>query len=211
MTYFSPFERRDRGRRRRRALAVFIVALIVLTMLDPAIARAVWIPDREGLDSKDFYATVRSLGALWIWIAITLVIYLHDRVWDRAGSVFLATVIAGLVAEGVKRVIPRGRPVDGHGIAESWHRWRPLFSGFADDSNLGLPSSHAAVAFAGCLVLAAFLPRARWLLWGLAILCGFSRMASGAHFASDILVGGAIGWWWARFFEPPKPDRARLA
>lgn len=211
MTYLSPFERRNRTRRRLRAACLFTLALIVLTLLDPFIARAVWIPDRDGLDSKDFYATARTIGALWIWIAITLVVYLHDRVWDRAGSVFLATVIAGLVAEGVKRAIPRDRPISGGEIAEGWHHWRMPFSGFVNDSNLGFPSSHAAVAFAGCLVLAAFMPRARYLLWGLAIACGVSRMVTGAHYASDILVGAAIGWWWARFFEPPAKDRARIA
>lgn len=210
MNYLSPFEHRNRNRRRRRAIGLFVVALALLIALDPFIARAVWIPDREGLDSKDFYATARTLGALWIWGAITLVIYLHDRVWDRAGSLFLATLIAGLVAEGVKRVIPRGRPFDGESIVQGWHHWRMPLSGFVNDSNLGMPSSHAAVAFAGCLVLAAFMPRARYLLWALAILCGVSRMVTGAHYASDILVGGAIGWWWARFFEPPAIDRSRL-
>jgi len=210
MTYLSPAEKRDRRRRRLRALGLFVGALIVLTALDPFIARGVWVPDREGLDSKDFYATARTIGALWIWGAITLAIYLHDRVWDRAGSVFLATVIAGLVAEGLKRTIPRDRPFDGETIVHGWHHWRPLFSGFSNDSNLGMPSSHAAVAFAGCLVMAAFMPRARWLFWGLAILCAVSRLVTGAHFASDVLVGGAIGWWWARFFEPIVPDRARL-
>jgi len=210
LTYLSPLERRHRNRQRSRALALFALVLAMLTLLDPLIARAVWIPDREGLDSKDFYATARTMGALWIWIAITLALYLHDRVWDRAGSVFLATVIAGLVAEGLKRVIPRDRPIDGGAIAEGWHHWRAPFSGFVNDSNLGMPSSHAAVAFAGCLVLASFMPRARHLLWGLAIACGLSRMVTGAHYASDILVGGAIGWWWARFFEPPTIDRARI-
>lgn len=211
MNYLSPFEQRDRRRKRLRTFLIFLAALALLTVLDPYIARAVWIPDRAGLDSKDFYATARTFGALWIWCAVTLAIYLHDRVWDRAGSVFLATVIAGLVAEGIKRIVPRDRPFDGEGLVGGWHHWRPVFSGFTNDSNLGMPSSHAAVAFAGCLVLAAFMPRARWLFWLLAILCGVSRLVTGAHFASDVLVGGAIGWWWARFFEPPTLDRARLA
>lgn len=211
MTYLSPYERRDRRRKRLRAFSLFLLALLILIALDPFIAQAVHIENQQWVKSKDLYYTLRILGSAWIWIAVTLAFYLHDRVWDRAGSVFLGTLLAGLVAEFFKRAIPRSRPYNGEFIVPGWSHWRPLFSGFENHRNLGMPSSHTAVAFAGCLVMAVFFPRARWVFWSLAIACGLSRMITGAHFASDVLVGGAIGWWWARFFEPPAPDRARLA
>ncbi|NQX96213.1 MAG: phosphatase PAP2 family protein, partial [Erythrobacter sp.] len=69
---------------------------------------------------------------------------------------------------------------------------------FQGGANLAFPSSHAAVAFGGCLMMAYFMPRARIFLILLAIGCGISRMLVGAHFATDVYVAGLIGWWCSR-------------
>src|SRR5690606_5099200 len=95
-----------------------------------------------------------------------------------------------------KPIIARERPV-GEEIAlrPGFYHFRGLFDGFIHPtSGLGFPSSHAAVAFAGSLMLAVFLPRARTLLIILAACCGITRMLTGAHFASDVFAGALLGW-----------------
>lgn len=208
--YLTPFEKRQKRIRKWRLLGQLLLGFVVLTLLDPILARLLFNPDRDYLNSKDLYTTARVVGALWIWIAITFALFFHDRVWDRAGSVFLAPVLAGLFAELLKRIMPRERPVDGDGLQQGWYHWREFMSGFAESTNLGMPSSHTAVAFAGCLVLAAWMPRARSVLLVLAIGCGISRMLTGAHFATDVYIGALIGWACARFFEPPPPAPIRF-
>jgi membrane-associated phospholipid phosphatase len=56
-----------------------------------------------------------------------------------------------------------------------------------------LPSSHAAVAFAGSITLALLYPRLALPALAVAIGCGFTRVASGAHYPSDVLAGAVVG------------------
>jgi undecaprenyl-diphosphatase len=56
------------------------------------------------------------------------------------------------------------------------------------------PSGHAITAFACAVALGYFLPRLRWALLTLAVLVAISRVVVGAHYASDVIAGAAIGW-----------------
>lgn len=201
--YLGPAQRRQRRRRRWRGALWFLVAFLVLTALDIPLARLVYISDREPIQNSDIDRLLRVVGSFWTWLVIMWIVRRHDRVWDRAGSLFFAPMAAGLSCEGVKLMVARERPALGiDSLRDGWYSFRGLFSGFSDATNLGFPSSHTAVAFAGCMVLGAWMPRARWIFIGLGVGCGLARMVIGAHYATDILVGGAIGWAWARFFEP---------
>ncbi|MCA9896517.1 MAG: phosphatase PAP2 family protein, partial [Anaerolineae bacterium] len=42
-------------------------------------------------------------------------------------------------------------------------------------------------------VLAAFYPRLRPIAWGLVAIVGFGRIATGAHFATDVVGGAVVG------------------
>ncbi len=112
----------------------------------------------------------------------------------RGVLVIVAPLIAGALAELAKLVVSRERPVRGDAIQnEGAYVWKGLFQGFADSSNLGMPSSHAAVAFGGAAMLGVLFPPIRWLMLALAAGCGLTRMLSGAHFASDVVVGAGLG------------------
>lgn len=200
--YRSPLERRDRRRRRWRLLAVLAVGFVVLTLLDVPLAHMLYIADRHSIESADVYRLVRVVGSFWTWVLVAVVLQLHDRVNTRSGSALLAPLCAGLTAELLKIIVVRERPVDEGILRDGWYVFRTPFSGFVNGYNLGFPSSHTAVAFAGCLVLAAWMPRARWVFVLLAAGCGLSRMLPGSHFATDVYVGALIGWWWARVYEP---------
>jgi membrane-associated phospholipid phosphatase len=59
------------------------------------------------------------------------------------------------------------------------------------------PSGHAATSFAFASVIAHRYPNKRWLKWGvygLATGVSLARVGGRKHFASDILVGGTLGY-----------------
>lgn len=59
------------------------------------------------------------------------------------------------------------------------------------------PSGHAAASFAFASVIAHRYPNKRWLKWsvyGLATGVSLARVGAKKHFASDILVGGTLGY-----------------
>jgi membrane-associated phospholipid phosphatase len=61
-----------------------------------------------------------------------------------------------------------------------------------------MPSSHAAYAVVLTVFLAALYPRLRWLAWGMTAFVGIARVATGAHWATDVIVGAATGYIFAR-------------
>jgi undecaprenyl-diphosphatase len=105
----------------------------------------------------------------------------------------LSPAMAGAGAELLKLVIGRERPTE-----SGAHVWRGLFSGFDNGTGLGLPSSHAAVAFGGAFAGALLVPRLRCLLVTLACGCGATRMLTGDHFLSDVVGGALLGYASAR-------------
>lgn len=113
-----------------------------------------------------------------------------DRDGGRRG--FLggsAVAAAGLVDQVLKNLLCRARPtaVDA-GV---------FFRGFpcvpAPYTLASFPSGHATTAFALATVLSLWYPRwtAAWL--AVAAIVGWSRVALGSHFPSDVLAGAILG------------------
>ena len=63
-----------------------------------------------------------------------------------------------------------------------------------DSSRHSFPSAHTAVAVATALTLARFYPAARGWFACLAFQCAMNRVDGGAHFASDVCWGAALGF-----------------
>ena len=102
-----------------------------------------------------------------------------------------------LVVEAIKFAAGRDRPNQATGAGQ----FRSGGSSF--------PSEHAAAtwAIAGILAHEYPGPLSRFLVYGLASAVSLARVKSRDHFASDVLVGGGIGWLTARHVYSKHHDR----
>lgn len=153
---------------------------------------------------------VTTLGTGWVQAAIGLAVVIAAAVEHRDDlrrmgyAALVAYAGSGLLSEVVKRIADRHRPVlvlfDARVVGI------PLFMH-------SFPSGHAATAFAAAFAWGAFLPRARWALYGLATLVAFSRVYLGVHFPLDVvygaLLGALIGLGSARLFRPRPSEDAK--
>ncbi|HYT71440.1 MAG TPA: phosphatase PAP2 family protein [Gemmatimonadales bacterium] len=142
---------------------------------------------------------VRLVGYFPLWAIVALALLLHDwvprlrrtlRQASRRGLLlFWSAALGGIVAELLKVALRRERPglTDGAHVFRSWSE-QPFST-----AQLGLPSSEAAVAFAAAAMLARLFPAPSALWYGLALGCALTRVASGAHFMSDVVLAALVG------------------
>ncbi|MEU9003029.1 phosphatase PAP2 family protein [Streptomyces sp. NPDC048551] len=126
--------------------------------------------------------TMRLLvAALVIWLAAR-------RAWRLAAWAAVTAVASGLIGLLVKTMVERSRPSLPDPVAHA-----PGFS---------FPSGHAMTATTSCavflLVLLPLVPRAwRPLPWALALISvvgvGYTRVALGVHWVSDVVGGWLLG------------------
>ncbi|MEL6329064.1 MAG: phosphatase PAP2 family protein [Planctomycetota bacterium] len=200
-------------RRRTLLLLAGSVALVVLCLpFDAGLVRALAVEDKGPLEEKGWYQVLRQTGYLPTWLLLAFLIYLHDRArppapaglhtppaaappdHHRAGLVALSAALSGLAAEILKLVFMRSRPnLENDGAVT----FSTPFTGFipGNGGGLGLPSSHTAVAFGGCVMLGLLLRPVRWPLVLLAAGCGLSRLLAGAHNLSDVVAGALVATW----------------
>ncbi len=192
----------SRSRWRHIALfaAIALVGFAILTPLDPWLWKVLKVDDVKRLEIRDIYQVFRQVGHLSVWLILAIASWIllghtrfRTRQWFTPGLVLiLSPLIAGLCSELAKRLIGRLRPgiVDESGA----YVFKPLFSAFTDDSNLGIPSSHATVAFAGVFMLIRLYPALTPLALPLAVGCGMTRLLTGAHYCTDVWAGMCIAY-----------------
>mgnify|MGYP000849042612 CR=1 FL=1 len=205
MTILSMYERAERNRRRVVWCVVWGVALVAAHALDRAALDAFRLQDASSVERKDWYRLLRVLGFWPTWLVVGILIEIAAaRGRDetpaapraRPGlALLLAAGLSGLIAEVLKRVITRERPGP-----EGEYIYRGLFEGFWNDHRLGIPSSHAAVAFGAAFLLARYHRGLAVPAFLLACGCGLTRMLSGAHYLSDVVAAAAIGAFAAGVF-----------
>jgi membrane-associated phospholipid phosphatase len=177
-----------------------------------AVAAGIALRRDPALDESLFHA-VNGLGpaapALWsalsvAGLALAAWIYLTafaDAVPERAAQLLWGIVLGGLTASWIKHHLPSPRPFLALGAGHLEVVGTPLSAG-------SMPSGHSAMAFAMVAVLVA--ERRRYaeraavdgvltsgpglaLVALLALGIALSRLAVGAHWPSDVLVGGGLG------------------
>lgn len=109
-----------------------------------------------------------------------------------------AIVLAGIVTAAIKDVAGRARPYVS--LDTSSHDFG-FGRGFGKGGYQSFPSGHTSAAFAAASVVTTesqrWWPNGVWFvapaMYGGATLVGLSRMYNNAHWASDVVVGAAIG------------------
>ena len=184
-----------------RFLLLAATALVLAHTLDPWAVKTLAV---AGFSDTDLGRMLRSLGYLPFWLVAALALALaggEDR--KRRGSLLAIAVFSGgLLAELLKTVTGRLRPTKEF----TGYHFRDLAEvPFTDLTvNVGLPSSHALVAFAAAFMLVRLFPEGRWIWIALAIGCAYSRIATGAHYLSDVTASAVIAYalvafiWWRR-------------
>ena len=127
------------------------------------------------------------------YVVIVLVAsLLGARLWGRTTPMrtLLLVAGAGIVAYiGVRTcwaLWERPRPEEVLGMDPvNGHSWAAYPS---------FPSGHVAVTTALAVATATLVPKLRYLLWGYAAVIAFTRLAYGAHFPSDVLLGFVLGY-----------------
>jgi membrane-associated phospholipid phosphatase len=163
----------------------------------------------------DWYQLLRQVGSGLMWAVVA-------GAWWLAGlgvrarvdlprperlpvAMVLAVAMAGVAAELLKPLIGRMRPEDtdmllDEGLwrvapgGDDWgYAWMPWAQRLKDWSDLGVPSSHAAVAFAGVMVIVLWRPASGLVLIPLACGTAWTRILNANHFLSDTVVGAGLG------------------
>jgi membrane-associated phospholipid phosphatase len=130
------------------------------------------------------YSLVGATGASLLWGQVTRNDHLRE-----AGLLSSESIINSLAVSFVlKGVTQRQRPLEGDGNGS-------FFSG-----GNSFPSLHSAAAWSAASVLAHEYPGplTKFLAYGLASAVTVTRVTGKEHFASDALIGSALGWFIGR-------------
>ncbi|MBL0871612.1 MAG: phosphatase PAP2 family protein [Phycisphaerales bacterium] len=196
-----------------------VVAIVLLLPHDAEIANRInskaW---RLPGDFRRELSALQQFGQGTSIALLALVVWIMDparrvRLFDFA----LGMGVALLTALSAKMLIGRPRPKfddperflgpfgvypvmpkDGNGPPILAHAW-DITKGISSDL-WSMPSSHTASAAAFACFIAVMYPKLRWIALGLTCLVGYGRLLFDAHYPTDVLAGGMIGWVVARLF-----------
>lgn len=129
---------------------------------------------------------------VFIWIIGFAVLFtrrIMKNKWILVFLLFSAITAFSAVTYGFKPLFERPRP------------YMTLeYEALVCPRDFSFPSGHAVAAFSGAAILAAFdaSRKRRIFYYIMAILISYSRIYLGCHYFVDVLVGGAIGYFWSK-------------
>lgn len=208
----SSVARRLRGHGLALTLLVVVIALCVLWIDQPL----AWAFRRHRFFFDDFAALITHAGdsrwtlcasvSGWALGRVARQRLLTQEMCERArwlslasGFVFVSVASSGLLVNLLKYLFGRARfnALMLHGEYGFY-----FFETGYDFSSF--PSGHANTAIALAIALSCLWPRVRRLFLLAGVLLALSRVVVTAHYLSDALAGGLLGWWttrlWWRWF-----------
>jgi membrane-associated phospholipid phosphatase len=181
----------------------FVLGTVILAPLDRAIAEqlqdSVWQANRAYQRGATGFNLLAFPGS----VAITGTLYAVGRLADRPrmADLGLHTTEAIVLGEAfnflIKGLAGRARPYNDPTNPRDFK----LRRGFRRENFRSFPSGHAVAGFAAAAAVtsevARHWPEYRWFvgptMYGGATLVGLSRMYGNYHWASDVVIGSAIG------------------
>jgi membrane-associated phospholipid phosphatase len=183
----------------------FVLATVAIRPLDKSAANALQQPYRQKnrafRDAALGFRTIAAPGAVIIGVTMYATGRLSSN--SRLAELGLHGTEALFVGEGVGTILKdffgRARPyVDTVPNPDNWQ----LMRGFkGDDKYRSFPSGHTVAGFAAAAAVTAqtssWWPRETYIIgpamYGGAALVGLARMYENRHWASDVIMGAAIG------------------
>ena len=110
-------------------------------------------------------------------------------VYSQALFAFWAIALSGILVNALKFIFARARPrlLDTNGAYDFFSRWGTEFQ------YMSFPSGHAGTMGALAAVLVIWFPRLGILSVPACFVVAASRVAAGAHFPSDVIIGFSCG------------------
>lgn len=190
-----------------------VLGLIVLLPWDGAISRAARSLGLGGDVRREFETWQQYGQGVSMIFAAAVIALLDPRRRRRLLDLAAAAVVTAIVVNFIKMFVGRPRPKFDDPERFLWPTGlHPIprgdgttFLAHAYDVGKGIssdlwsmPSSHTAYAVVLSMFLAALYPKLRGLVWGMAAFVGVARVVTGAHWPTDVIVGAAVGYIFAR-------------
>jgi membrane-associated phospholipid phosphatase len=184
-------------------VAAWITIAILCLPWDLPLARAA----HAGVVPADLRALLHRaevFGHAYGALGIMVTVYLLDPPRRRRLVHVLASFLAaGLASDAVKLQVWRMRPrnyieseLSGSTfVGTVWTDWPVDWAWLMDHAHHSFPSAHTSAGVAMAWSLGRLYPAGRTWFYVLAGLCALSRIDGEAHFASDVCVGAALGYW----------------
>ncbi|MGA7836965.1 MAG: phosphatase PAP2 family protein [Ignavibacteriaceae bacterium] len=137
---------------------------------------------------KTQYAVIATAGIYGVGLLTN-----NDRIRNVGLQLGESLIYAGIITVTLKSLIGRSRPYTQRGHSD--------FHPFSvSDDKVSFPSGHATVAFAFSTVMAHQVDNIFWKAgwFGAAGLVSYARLYHDRHWVSDVIMGGAVGYFIGR-------------
>jgi len=183
---------------RTRSLSYWSLAFAVASVLAMSIDIRIASVFKNGLPKSfrslgEFLEICEAFGhGYGVTLILIAVVVLDPLKWKCLPWLISGSLGSGMIANILKLSVHRIRPRDfDFTQATVWDTFSRESVGVKEMQSM--PSAHTATAVGLAVMLSTIYPRGRWYFAVLAVLVGMQRIATSAHFPSDVCAGAAVG------------------